>query len=153
MKEATVLDIGAGCGETGFFYFVHGVDRVICVEPNSDLANVISENSQANRWNTDVLARPFDLGMLNLPFDSKKMDCEGCETQLLNADTLPNCMIEVHGGHVLEGLRSKFGLEVAKTEANRKRSNHGDFERGHFRMYYLGGRITRARENFARPEE
>jgi len=148
LKGATVLDVGAGCGETTLFYFIHGVNRVICVEPNSDLANIISENLRANKWNAEVIARPFDLGMLNLPVDLMKMDCEGCEAQLLSADVLPTCMIEVHDGHILESLRSKFGLEVAKAEAIVKRSNHNDFERRHFRMYYLGWRFARAREKF-----
>jgi hypothetical protein len=86
--------------------------------------------------------------MLNLPVDFMKMDCEGCEAQLLGANILPTCVIEVHDGHILESLRSKFGLEVAKAEAIVKRSNHNDFERRHFRMHYLGWRFARAREKF-----
>ena len=146
LKGATVLDVGAGCGETALFYFIHGVDRVICVEPNSDLSNIIGENSRANKWNVEVLARPFDLGMLSLKIDFMKMDCEGCEAQLLSADKLPACVMEVHDGHVLEGLTRKFGLSVARVEANGSRGNHNDFERRHSRMYYLGWRFTKARE-------
>ncbi len=148
LNGATVLDVGAGCGETALFYFIHGVDRVICVEPNFDLSNIIRENLRANKWNAEVLTRPFDLGMLNLGVDFMKMDCEGCEAQLLSADKLPSCVMEVHDGHVLEGLANKFGLGVAKLEANGKGSNHNDFERRHSRMYYLGWRFTRAREKF-----
>jgi len=28
----TVLDVGAGCGETALFYLKHGAQRVICIE-------------------------------------------------------------------------------------------------------------------------
>ncbi|TMI25776.1 hypothetical protein E6H19_02380 [Candidatus Bathyarchaeota archaeon] len=148
LKGATVLDIGAGCGETALFYFFHGVERVICVEPNPDLASIISENLGSNKWNAEVHARSFDTEMLNLDFDFMKMDCEGCETQLLSADTLPACVMEVHDRHVLHALMNKFGLRVANSKAGGKNARSNDFERRQFRMYYLGWRFTRAREKF-----
>jgi len=146
LKGATVLDIGAGCGETALFYFIHGVERVICVEPNPDLARIISENVRSNEWNVEVQARSFDTGMLNLDFDFMKMDCEGCEIRLLSADTLPSCVMEVHDGQILHALTSKFGLRVASVKTVGKNSRNNDFERRQFRMYYLGWRFTRVRE-------
>jgi Met-10+ like-protein len=148
LKEATVLDVGAGCGETALFYFIHGVERVICVESNPDLAKIIVENLHSNNWNATVQARSFDTEMLNLDFDFMKMDCEGCETQLLSVDTLPACVMEVHDRHVLHTLTSKFGLRVANAETVGKNSPNDDFERRQFRMYYLGWRFTRVREKF-----
>jgi len=148
LKGATVLDIGAGCGETALFYFIHGVERVICVEPNPDLARVISENLCSNKWNAEVQARSFDTEMLNLDFDFMKMDCEGCEVRLLGADTLPSCVMEVHDEHILHALTSKFGLRVANSNTVGKNSGNNDFERRQFRMYYLGWRFTRVREKF-----
>jgi predicted RNA methylase len=32
LRDATVLDVGAGCGETAAFYFEKGAKKVICVE-------------------------------------------------------------------------------------------------------------------------
>jgi hypothetical protein len=146
LKGATVLDVGAGCGETALFYFIHGVDRVICVERNLDLAKIIGENLRSNKWNAEVQARSFDAEMLKQDFDFMKMDCEGCETHLLSADTLPPCVIEVHDRHVLNALASKFGLRVANAKTVGKNAHANDFERRQFRMYYLGWRFTRARE-------
>jgi hypothetical protein len=146
LKGATVLDVGAGCGETALFYFIHGVDRVICVEPNPELARIIGENFRYNKWNAEVQARSFDTEMLKQDFDFMKMDCEGCEAQLLSADRLPACVMEVHDRHTLYALTSKFGLRVANAKTGGKDSRANDFERRQFRMYYLGWRFTKARE-------
>src|SRR5207245_10266420 len=87
--------------------------------------------------------------MLNLDFDFMKMDCEGCETQLLSADTLPACVMEVHDRHVLHALMNKFGLRVANSEAGGKNTRRNDFARRQLRIYYLGWRFTGAREKFS----
>jgi len=146
LKGATVLDIGAGCGETALFYFIHGVERVICVEQNPDLAAIINENLQANKWNAEVHGRPFGTEMLNLRFDFMKMDCEGCEAHLLEVDTLPTCVMEVHDRHVLYALINKFGLTVANAKTTGRNSRYNRFERRQRRMYYLGSRFARIRE-------
>ena len=35
LKEKTVLDVGAGCGETVLFYILHGAKKVIAIEPEA----------------------------------------------------------------------------------------------------------------------
>ena len=40
----TVLDVGAGCGETAFFYLKHGAKHVICVEPPGDALQMLKKN-------------------------------------------------------------------------------------------------------------
>jgi len=146
LNGTTVLDVGAGCGETALFYFIHGVERVICVEANPDLAKIIRENSRANKWSAEIEARPFGIEMLKLHFDFMKMDCEGCEAQLLNADMLPACVVEVHDKRVLYALMSKFGLRIARAMTTGTNVRNNDFERRQRRMYYLGWRFARARE-------
>ena len=146
LKGATVLNIGAGCGETALFYFIHGVKRVICVEQVPELATIISGNLRANKWNAEVYGSPFGIEMLNLSFDFMKMDCEGCEARLLEADLLPTCVMEVHDRHVLYALINKFGLTVANAKTTEWNPRYHNFERRQHRMYYLGLRFARVRE-------
>jgi len=40
----TVLDVGAGCGETAFFYLNHGAKHVICVEPPGEALQMLKKN-------------------------------------------------------------------------------------------------------------
>ena len=112
LNGATVLDVGAGCGETALFYFLHGARRVVCVEPDKQLSKIIDQNIQANGWNAEVLNRNFDLDLLQTEFDFMKMDCEGCEVRLLNADSIPPCVIEVHDAQTLSALKQVFGLSL-----------------------------------------
>jgi SAM-dependent methyltransferase len=62
----TVLDIGAGNGETAFFYLHHGAEHVICIEPNSEL---LYRN----------FGRDPRVTIIPLAVDSIKSDCEGAE--------------------------------------------------------------------------
>ncbi len=40
----TVLDLGAGSGETAFFYLSHGAKHVICVEPPGEALRMLKQN-------------------------------------------------------------------------------------------------------------
>jgi len=68
-----VLDIGAGCGETAFFYLQHGADEVCCIEANSDCYSNLVENFKGDRR---VIAVPF---LVN----SIKIDIEGAERDMI----------------------------------------------------------------------
>ncbi len=105
----TVLDVGSGCGETALLYFLKGAEKLICLEPDEEKANLLEKNSRRNRWNTTVLRRPFRTSYLKqLQFDFMKMDCEGCESLLLDVEELPPCVIEVHGQKRLDSLTAHF---------------------------------------------
>lgn len=105
----TVLDVGAGCGETALLYFLNGVNRVICIEPDAERARLLEKNASTNHWNISITREKFDPGFLEqLDFDFMKMDCEGCESQLLKANKLPPCVIEVHGTELLRALWARF---------------------------------------------
>ena len=44
IEGKTVLDVGAGCGETAFFYLNHGAKHVICVEPPGEALQMLKKN-------------------------------------------------------------------------------------------------------------
>jgi SAM-dependent methyltransferase len=112
LKGKTVLDVGAGCGETALFYYYHGAKKVIAVEPQPSVTPLLKTNMERNKWNMKIVEGPFQLSMLEWNFDFMKMDGEGCEGLLLKADRLPPCAIEVHRGAVLDSLKERFGLKV-----------------------------------------
>ena len=118
MYGKTVLDVGAGCGETALFYYIHHASRVIAVEPETSLAPLLHQNKDRNRWNMEIVGRPFDRSMLRWDFDFMKMDAEGCETQLLSVESLPPCAIEVHDRSTTDELHERFGLEVLAQKEN-----------------------------------
>jgi hypothetical protein len=118
LKGKTVLDVGAGCGETALFYYYHEAKKVIAVEPQLCLTPLLKRNMARNKWNMEIVEGPFQASMLEWDFDFMKMDGEGCEDLLLKADRLPPCAIEVHDGAVLDRLRGKFGLKVLPQKEN-----------------------------------
>ncbi len=84
--SGTVLDVGAGCGETAFFYLKHGAKQVVCIEGNKDCFNnlcsnfkdddrVIPMSSFVNNIKIDVSG--YERGMVfetHFPFSWKKYD-------------------------------------------------------------------------------
>jgi SAM-dependent methyltransferase len=108
LEGKTVLDVGAGCGETAFFYFLHGAYKVIAVEPNVKAVECLKENAERNGWNVEVFAEPFSLRHLGLDYDFMKMDGEGCEEQLLTLPMIDKpCVVEVHGTDLLNKFLKK----------------------------------------------
>jgi hypothetical protein len=112
LKGKTVLDVGAGCGETALFYYYHGAKKVIAVEPQASITPLLKTNMERNKWDMQIVEGPFQLSMLGWNFDFMKMDGEGCEDLLLEVDRLPPCAIEVHRGPILDSLKERFGLKV-----------------------------------------
>ena len=74
---STVLDIGAGCGETALFYLLHGARRVVCIEGDTEAVKLLKQNFRNDQRVTIVDAF----------IDSIKMDVEGSEI---------NAKIETH---------------------------------------------------------
>jgi hypothetical protein len=69
----TVLDVGAGCGETALFYLKHGAKRVICIEGDEIALELLVKNFGHDERVTIVPAI----------IDSTKMDIEGAEENLV----------------------------------------------------------------------
>jgi len=97
-----VLDVGAGAGETALLYFLHGAESVVCVEPNNSAVPYLSENILINEWKALIIQEPFCLKHLKIPHDFMKMDIEGAEDMLLNANYDKPCVIEVHNRDILK---------------------------------------------------
>ncbi|MDG6982836.1 MAG: glycosyltransferase [Nitrososphaerota archaeon] len=115
VKGKTVLDVGAGCGETAFFYLNHGARAVVAIEPDHEAAQMLRENARVNRWNVQVIERPFKNEYLETPHDFLKMDGEGCESELLTyGGLLGDCVIECHSLELRNELSSKFNLHLSR---------------------------------------
>lgn len=115
LKGKTVLDVGAGCGETACFFLRHGAKKVICVEIDSDQNKLTQFNSVINGWNVEVVGRGFELEDLRSDVDYMKMDCEGCEAALLLGRETPVFphVIELHGQELLSGFMRTGRYRVA----------------------------------------
>lgn len=116
IRGLRVLDVGAGCGETAFFFLSHGAEKVICVEPDKDNVEILRKNAAKNGWNIEVINAYFQLEMLDWNFDYMKMDCEGCEKELLKLDSLPSCSVEVHDPETHRRLVEKFDAKTVAYE-------------------------------------
>src|SRR5437867_8291799 len=65
----TVLDLGAGCGETAYFYLRHGARRVVCIESDPAALTLLERNF----GNDDRVT------IIGAHIDSIKVDIEGSE--------------------------------------------------------------------------
>lgn len=111
LQGKVVLDVGAGCGETAYFYFRHGASKVICVECKEEALALIRKNSVRNNWNIEIVDHPFELDDMNREYDFMKVDCEGGEVVLLSSKhNLAPCVIEVHSAELRDAFISKFKL-------------------------------------------
>lgn len=112
----TILDVGAGEGETVELYRLLGAKRFICVEPDASRVARLRDNSARNGWDAEVLQEPFSSMLLEKKFDFMKMDCEGCESALFGTSIAFPCVLETHKGATAEFL--KMGFTVLRLEAN-----------------------------------
>jgi SAM-dependent methyltransferase len=116
LEGKTVLDVGAGPGETALFYLLHGASKVICVEEAARQCAILSDNAKTNDWNVDILNGPFKVDMLTeLRFDFMKMDIEGAEVELLNAQaplSFPAviCLHYYDGDPAMHKLKNRLAL-------------------------------------------
>jgi tRNA G37 N-methylase Trm5 len=103
----TVLDIGAGCGETAFFYLLNGARKIVSIEPDRKATECLKENAKRNNWNVEIIQEAFKLEHLNIPHDFMKMDIEGHEIALLKAQITKPCIVEVHTKELARKLEEK----------------------------------------------
>lgn len=121
LEGKTVLDIGAGSGETAYLYALSGAKEIVCIEPSPEEAALIRENSANLGWNAEVICAPFAPEHLTLrKFDFVKVDCEGCESLLLSLpEILVPMAIESHSRAIREALEKK-GFQRAGRQAQSK---------------------------------
>ncbi len=104
----TVLDVGAGEGETMVFYLLHGAKRVICVEADPDKAKVLQKNA-------NIAEKKFKakVDLIESWLDNIKIDIDGGEE---------NMVIEKHfAGYWKEVGKSKGFPAAAKVYKLKKR--------------------------------
>jgi hypothetical protein len=117
LRGKTVLDIGAGCGESAQFFFKLGASKVVCVESDKEACALLRVNSSINGWNVEVVENTFEPEHLSVPHDFMKMDIEGGEGVLLSksVDHIGPCRMELHeqwlGHDSCVRLIEKFGLK------------------------------------------
>ena len=68
--KGTVLDIGAGNGETAQFYLNHGASHVVCIEPETDYLYL-------------NFGKDPRITIIPLAIDSIKIDAEGVERNMV----------------------------------------------------------------------
>ena len=116
--DKTILDVGAGEGETVELYRLHGAKRFICVEVDPQRAARLRDNAAKNGWDVQVFEEPFSPKFLDMGFDFMKMDCEGCESALLGTRVAFPCVLETHGAPTTEGFIKMGGFSTLKTAGN-----------------------------------
>ncbi len=117
-RGKTVLDVGAGEGETVELYRLLGARKFICVEPDPRRAARLRDNSNMNGWDAEVHEEPFSLKFLGERFDFMKMDCEGCERALLGTQVTFPCVLETHGGSTTQEFLKMKGFATVKASRN-----------------------------------
>ncbi|MDA4137131.1 MAG: hypothetical protein OK449_09090 [Thaumarchaeota archaeon] len=111
LKGLTVLDAGAGCGETAHLFLENGAAKVIAIEPDPSACENLRQTIKVNDWPVEVIQEPFKLEHLKLKFDFCKMDIEGGEAELLKLDALPfPISIEVHSEELKRQFEERFNL-------------------------------------------
>ncbi len=103
LEGKTVLDIGAGEGETAKVFLEAGAKRVICVECDPVRFPYLLAN--AKRYPLTLLCRPFQVAdLFRFGVDFIKVDIEGYEEAVLKYRLPAPAVFEVHGLQ----LRDKF---------------------------------------------
>lgn len=103
LSGLTVLDVGAGEGETAKFFLNHGAAKIICIESNNEAYRQLARNAVAHPAISAIHKR-FSISDLCLPHDFLKCDIEGYEEELLEVELCFPAAVEVHGLQ----LRDKF---------------------------------------------
>ena len=122
LRRATILDIGAGCGETAKFFLEQlGVERVICIENNPEALVYLEKNAESH--SIDVVPESFrNAHLFKYQHDFMKCDIEGYEAIILRDDVLEKyqvpCVLEVHSSYLRDEFRDK-GFITDKETLNR----------------------------------
>jgi len=91
--KGTVVDVGAGCGESALFFLNHGAEKVVCVEGNPEcLANLVKNFGGDPR-----------VSIVNGWIGGLKVDIEGAEEGMV---------FEVHFPYRFRRWRNPWGRDV-----------------------------------------
>jgi hypothetical protein len=120
LKDKTVLDVGAGCGETIFYFATKGCRNFIAVEPDKECANLLKKNAIQNSLNVKIYNDVFRKAQLNEEFDFIKCDCEGGEAILLDQEIAQPIALEVHGVELFERFIERHFRTIRKKKNSKE---------------------------------
>ena len=104
----TVLDVGACCGETAYFFLKNGARKVICIESDRERAAIILENKQKLDLNLEIINETFRPEHIQCKHDFMKCDVEGAEVALLPiTEDLQPTIVEVHSYELRKQFEEK----------------------------------------------
>lgn len=116
--DKRVLDIGADVGSTAYYFLSKGASIVYAVEGNPVLYTKLEMNAQVFSGIIPLflyVASPEQLAGLFSEFhlDIVKIDCEGCEKNLLEMEdftlaSIPEFIIEAHNYALLTAIEQKL---------------------------------------------
>lgn len=120
LKEKTVLDAGACCGETAWYYLKHGAKKVIAVECDSKRISILKDNVARLRLNVQVVPEPFSIShVTDFDYDFIKCDVEGYEMILLeHKKKLKPCVVEVHNSWIKDQFEKAGFKEIFAFQTN-----------------------------------
>lgn len=119
------VDVGAAAGETALYFAKLGASRVYAFEMDQSRAALASQNVARNGFEdrVTVLAEPATAEKINLLHCGfMKVDCEGCEHELipkLDLSSTSRLVMEYHGSYedLVSALEQK-GFQVSLDKEN-----------------------------------
>ncbi len=120
LKGKTVLDVGACCGETAYYFLELGAKSVIAIECNKKRLALLRRNVKALKMKCHIVAEPFRAKHL-LEFNHHfiKSDCEGGEINLLRLPhKLKPCVVETHNSFLTEKFKQIGFNEICRLNEN-----------------------------------
>lgn len=127
-SKGTVLDLGAGCGETAYFYLKHGAQRVVCIESDPEAIKKLKINRKIML--REMPSRSIDI--IEAKIDKIKIDAEGCEK---------DAIIEIHFPYNIKQIwqqtRDNYTIRIKKRELE-SRIARGSYTVDRFSKYFKG---------------
>lgn len=110
LEGKTVLDVGAGEGETAAFFFSHGASKVIAIEPDPEKFRRLKANIRSQGWNVEAIREEFNqYHIWEHVRDFTKIDAEGAESILLGEPSLAFPLVmEVHTDALRRTFKTRF---------------------------------------------
>jgi len=112
LEGKVVLDVGAGEGETAYFFLKHGAKQVVCIEPEPKAFSILLLNAKSHPQIIPI-KKCFELADLDQQHDFLKVDIEGYEEILLQKSLQKPAVVEVHGFQLRDKFK-KAGYRIAQ---------------------------------------
>ena len=115
-----ILDAGADCGSTAWYYLRHGASSIICIEEDKARVRMLRRNANRLGWNVEIYQRKFmQSDMFDHDIDFAKIDCEGGEDEVLGIEEedLPPLVMEIHNEKRYDTFRARYPhMEIVRPD-------------------------------------